>query len=114
MNAPAPDVVVLDLGLPDLDGADVPKMIGSITDVPVIIATARDDEDTIVRALDLGADEYVVKPFSGEQLDARIRAVLRRGRMKAPKVVTLGDLRVDVGAHEATARPLHIRCTAGA
>jgi DNA-binding response OmpR family regulator len=111
LNAAAPDVVVLDLGLPDLDGTDVLKMIRSITDVPVIIATARDDEDTIVRALDLGADEYVVKPFSGEQLDARIRAVLRRGRIKAPKVVTIGDLRVDMGAHEATldGRTLELR-----
>ncbi len=111
LNAAAPDVVVLDLGLPDLDGTDVLKMIRSISDVPVIIATARDDEETIVRALDLGADEYVVKPFSGEQLDARIRAVLRRGRMKAPSVVTLGDLRVDISAHEATidGRPLELR-----
>lgn len=111
LNASAPDVVVLDLEPQDLDGTDFLKMIRSITDVPVIIATARDDEQMIARALDLRADEYVVKPFSGEQLDARIRAVLRRGRMKAPKVVTLGDLRVDFGAHEATldGRTLELR-----
>lgn len=111
LNASAPDVVVLDLEPLDLDGTHVLKMIQSITDVLVIIATARDDEQMIVRALDLRAGEYVVKPFSGEQLDARIRAVLRRGRMKAPKVVTLGDLRVDIGAHEATldGRTLELR-----
>ncbi|MDH3260189.1 MAG: response regulator transcription factor [Acidimicrobiia bacterium] len=74
-----PDVVVLDLGLPDVDGREVLKMIRAVSAVPVIVATARDDETEIVRVLDAGADDYVVKPFSAEQLEARIRAVLRRG-----------------------------------
>jgi DNA-binding NarL/FixJ family response regulator len=95
-------VVVLDLGLPDIDGVDMLKMIRSISDVPVIVVAARDDEPTIVRALDLGADEYVTKPFSGDQLDARIRAVLSRGRARAPDAVTVGALTVDLAAHEAT------------
>ncbi len=73
-----PDVVVLDLGLPDLDGTDVLRMIRSVSSVPVIVATARDDETVIVRVLDAGADDYVVKPYSASQLDARVRAVLRR------------------------------------
>ena len=76
----SPDVVVLDLGLPDVDGNQVLGMIRGISAVPVIVATARDDEDEMVRVLDLGADDYVVKPFSAEQLEARLRAVLRRGR----------------------------------
>jgi DNA-binding response OmpR family regulator len=73
-----PDVVVLDLGLPDIDGADVLRMLRGVSAVPVIVATARDDEAEIVRLLDGGADDYVVKPYTAAQLEARIRAVLRR------------------------------------
>ena len=73
-----PDLVVLDLGLPDLDGASLLRMLRSVSAVPVIVATARDDDRAVVAALDAGADDYVVKPFSADQLDARIRAVLRR------------------------------------
>ncbi|MDE0805587.1 MAG: response regulator transcription factor [Acidimicrobiales bacterium] len=74
----SPTLVVLDLGLPDMDGGDVLRMLRGITDIPVIIATARDDEREMVRLLDAGADDYVVKPYSTEQLAARIRAVVRR------------------------------------
>ena len=73
-----PDVVLLDLGLPDVDGADVLSMLRAVSDVPVIVATARDDEAEMVRVLDIGADDYVIKPFTAAQLNARIRAVLRR------------------------------------
>jgi DNA-binding response OmpR family regulator len=99
-----PDVVVLDLGLPDVDGLEVLRMIRAVRDVPVIVATARDDEAEIVRALDDGADEYIVKPFSADQLDARIRAVLRRGRgaLLRAEVTVVGDLRIDAGSREAT------------
>ncbi|MYR35766.1 response regulator [Streptomyces sp. SID4944] len=72
------DVVILDLGLPDLDGTKALKMLRGIADVPVIIATARDDEAGIVRLLNDGADDYLTKPFSAEHLTARIAAVLRR------------------------------------
>jgi DNA-binding response OmpR family regulator len=88
-----PEVVVLDLGLPDLDGADVLQMLRSVSEVPVIVATARDDEAEIVRLLDQGADDYVVKPYSAAQLEARIRAVLRRGADAGPD----GDDRRQVG-----------------
>src|SRR5256885_4261261 len=74
------DLVVLDLGLPDLDGGEALKMLRGITDVPVIIATARDDEAEIVRLLNDGADDYLTKPFSVEHLSARMAAVLRRSR----------------------------------
>jgi DNA-binding response OmpR family regulator len=74
-----PDVVVLDLGLPDLDGRDVLRMLRGVSAVPVIVATARDDEGEIVALLDAGADDYVVKPYATAQIEARIRAVLRRG-----------------------------------
>jgi DNA-binding response OmpR family regulator len=95
----APDVVVLDLGLPDLDGSDVLRMIRSVSDVPVIIATARDDENEIIRLLDAGADEYVVKPYSGAQLEARIRALLRRVEAGGSKQrLEVGGLRIDMRA----------------
>lgn len=77
------DVVILDLGLPDLDGSEALKMLRGITDVPVIIATARDDEAEIVRLLNDGADDYLTKPFSVEHLSARMAAVLRRARAAA-------------------------------
>ena len=97
------DVVILDLGLPDLDGRELLKMLRAVTSVPVIVATARDDEDEIVRTLDSGADEYVVKPFSVGQLDARIRALLRRFAAEPNEsVITMGDLVIDSGARSAS------------
>lgn len=99
------DVVVLDLGLPDLDGSELLRMIRATSQVPVIVATARDDEDEIVRVLDAGADDYVVKPYTAAQLEARIRAVLRRiGAGGADRTIVVGDLSVDAAAREATLR----------
>jgi DNA-binding response OmpR family regulator len=103
--AETPDLVVLDLGLPDLDGADALRMLRGITDVPIIIATARDDEQSIVRLLRAGADDYMVKPFTGAHLDARITTVLRRtgraSRTQQAAVHEVGGLRVDVGERTA-------------
>jgi DNA-binding response OmpR family regulator len=92
-----PDLVILDLGLPDLDGGAMLRMLRGVSDVPVIIATARDDENEIVRILGAGADDYVVKPFTAKQLDARIQAVLRRAGANAPAdpTVVVGPLRID-------------------
>ncbi|MEV0405407.1 response regulator transcription factor [Actinoallomurus sp. NPDC050550] len=99
-----PDLVVLDLGLPDLDGCEVLRMLRAVSSVPVIVATARDDEREMVRVLDAGADDYVVKPFGAGQLDARIRAVLRRGEEGTPAdaSVRVGGLRMNPRAREAT------------
>ena len=95
------DVVVLDLGLPDLDGAEALRMIRSVADVPVVVATARDDETEIVRLLDAGADDYVVKPYSAEHLEARLRAVLRRsGSEPQQRTITVGEIAVDLDAQE--------------
>src|SRR5690349_3566544 len=96
------DVVVLDLGLPDMDGHALLKMLRAISSVPIIITTARDDETEIVRNLDSGADDYMVKPFSAVQLDARIRAVMRRarpGQQDAP--ILIGELEIDSRLHRA-------------
>ncbi|MCW2500921.1 MAG: two component transcriptional regulator, winged helix family [Frankiales bacterium] len=97
-----PDLVVLDLGLPDMDGCTVLSMLRAVSQVPVIVATARDDEREVVRALDAGADDYVVKPFAADHLEARIRAVLRRGGASEPATVEVGALRIDSGAREVT------------
>jgi two-component system, OmpR family, KDP operon response regulator KdpE len=105
------DVIVLDLGLPDVDGQDALKMLRGVTNAPVIVATARDDEREIVRALDAGADEYIVKPFSAAQLDARIRAILRRTNTgSAADKVVVGGLVIDHARRAATldGRPLEL------
>jgi two-component system, OmpR family, KDP operon response regulator KdpE len=107
-----PDLVILDLGLPDLDGYEALRMLRAISKVPVVVATARDDEADIVKVLDAGADDYLVKPFGVSQIEARVRAVLRRvadeGRRSDP--VLVGGLRLDGEAHEATleGRPLDL------
>src|SRR4051812_35892679 len=87
-----PDLVVLDLGLPDLDGAELLRMLRAVSSGPVIGATARDDDGSIVSALDAGADDYGLKPFQAGQLEARIRAGLRRtaGGEAGPAPVTVG------------------------
>lgn len=101
--ADPPDALVLDLGLPDVDGTDLLRMIRTGHDLPIVVATARDDEADIVAVLDAGADDYVVKPFSAEHLAARLRAVLRRveGGTEAP-TVSVGGLVVDGAGRVAT------------
>ena len=104
LKAP-PDAVLLDLGLPDLGGHEALRMIRSVSAVPVLVVTARDDEAEIVRALDAGADDYVIKPFGADQIEARIRAVLRRAEAGVPKAagpLEVGGLRLDARAHEVT------------
>ena len=97
-----PDVIVLDLGLPDLDGSQALKMIRAVTATPVIVATARDEEAEIIRLLNDGADDYLVKPFSCEHLAARISAQLRRaGSGSAAPVISVGGLRIDLARREA-------------
>ncbi|MEV7419580.1 response regulator transcription factor [Streptomyces sp. NPDC089919] len=106
------DAVVLDLGLPDLDGGDALRMIRGISGVPVVVATARDDEREIIKLLNAGADDYLVKPFSGGQLVARLSAVLRRSAPPAPAAgplpqadpagpLTVGELAIDPRARTA-------------
>ncbi len=94
--AQAPDVVLLDLGLPDLDGQSLLAMIRAVSTVPVIVVSARDEGPEIVKALDAGADDYLVKPYASDQLDARIRAVLRRVDAEIPVgPVIVGGLVID-------------------
>jgi DNA-binding response OmpR family regulator len=99
-----PALVLLDLGLPDGDGRDVCVSVRRDSDVPIIILTARGTETDRIIGLELGADDYVVKPFSGPELIARIRAVLRRTARRSAAsepVVRIGDLEVDIAARRA-------------
>ncbi|MFI5897667.1 response regulator transcription factor [Actinoplanes sp. NPDC051513] len=93
--AERPDLIVLDLGLPDLDGRELLRMLRAVSTVPVIVATARDEETSMVQLLDADADDYVVKPYTAAQLDARIRAVLRRVGSPAEPELVVGGLRID-------------------
>ncbi|GHG12967.1 response regulator transcription factor [Streptomyces zaomyceticus] len=99
------DVMVLDLGLPDLDGLEMLRMLRTVSDIPVVVATARRDEREIVRVLGSGADDYLVKPFSAEHLIARMTAVLRRAASGSgglfPDVVRVGGLVVDAARRRA-------------
>lgn len=98
-----PELIVLDLGLPDLDGGQALKMMRTVTTAPVIVATARDEEAEIIRLLNDGADDYVVKPFSCEHLAARIAALLRRASPgSAPlSVIAVAGLSIDQARREA-------------
>jgi DNA-binding response OmpR family regulator len=98
-----PDLVLLDLGLPDIDGYAALRMIRTVSRVPVIVATARDEEAEMIRLLDAGADDYVAKPFGAGQIDARIRAVLRRAAADASTdaTITIGGLVLRPDAYEA-------------
>lgn len=95
-----PDIVVLDLGLPDMDGKAVLTELRRSSSVPVVILSARDREAEKIEALDLGANDFVNKPFGVGELLARLRAALRHGRSEpdAP-VITLGDLEIDLARH---------------
>ena len=96
-----PDAVLLDLGLPDFDGLQILAMLRAVSNVPVIVITARDDDADMVRALDRGADDYIVKPFGIEQVDARLRAVLRRsGSGAAVGPLVVGGLTIDPRTRE--------------
>jgi len=98
-----PDVILLDVMLPDGDGRDLSRYIRKQSDVPIIMLTARSEEIDRVLGLELGADDYVVKPFSARELTARIRAILRRGRLGERRgVIEIGDLRLDPGSRTLT------------
>jgi two-component system KDP operon response regulator KdpE len=99
------DIVLLDVGLPGIDGYEVLRQIRAFSDVPVVMLTARDDAMDKVKGLELGADDYVTKPFNHLELMARVNAVLRRMEMPAPtsRVASFksGDLEIDFAKHEA-------------
>ncbi|HEU4527532.1 MAG TPA: response regulator transcription factor [Actinomycetota bacterium] len=107
-RAESPALVILDLMLPELSGLDVCRMIRAESDVPIIIVTAKDSEADKVTGLELGADDYVTKPFSVRELVSRVRANLRRSQPPAAapteEVLAVGPVRMDVARHEVTVR----------
>lgn len=123
--APPGDVVLLDLGLPDMDGYDVCRAIRAVSTVPIIVITARGEELDRVLGLELGADDYVVKPFGFRELVARMRAVMRRAAAAQPggvdvdandDVLVAGPLRIDRRTHRVTlddpdGRPIELALT---
>jgi two-component system, OmpR family, KDP operon response regulator KdpE len=107
-----PDVVILDLGLPDTDGLEVLKELRSRSSVPVLVLSVRDAEETIVQALDAGADDYLTKPFHTGELLARIRALLRhRASGQEDQTFTAGDLTVDLKARTVVVRGQPVKLT---
>ncbi len=102
--ADAPEIIVLDLGLPDMDGKDVIKALREWSEVPIIVLSARAREAEKIEALDLGADDYVNKPFGIGELLARLRAALRHRlrQQGATPVVKAGDLKIDIARHKVT------------
>jgi len=104
-RAQRPDLVVLDLGLPRLDGLEVAKTLRREGDVPIIMLTARIDEADRLAGLELGADDYITKPFSTRELIARIKAVLRRfERPSTPSVISFEEILIDAGAMQLKVR----------
>src|SRR5690606_12255162 len=108
------DLILLDLMLPGLDGLEVARRVRAESAVPIIMLTARDEEIDKLVGLGLGADDYVVKPYSPREVVARVKAVLRRasGAVQAPTTFTVGDLTVDLGAYEARCRDEAVSLTA--
>jgi DNA-binding response OmpR family regulator len=110
IRARRPDLVVLDIGLPGMSGLDVCRELRVASDVPVLFLTARDDEIDRILGLELGADDYVTKPFSPREVVARVKAILRRGRSAEPVVSehVFGSIHIDLARQEATVDGLDV------
>ncbi len=106
-------VVILDLGLPDMDGGEVCRQLRSWNNVPIIVLSARDQEMEKVRALDLGADDYLTKPFSTHELLARIRVALRHADLRQVSLaqIVVGDLQIDLARRHVTRGDEDVRLT---
>ena len=108
-----PDLLILDVMMPGVDGLDVVRVLRNESDLPVLMLTARSTEDDLLHGLDLGADDYVTKPYSPRELMARVRTLLRRvQRTGGTTDLTLGDLRVDPERYEVRVRGELVECTA--
>jgi DNA-binding response OmpR family regulator len=106
-----PDLVILDLGLPRMDGIEVAKRLRESDDVPILVLTARDTLDARVEGLDAGADDYLVKPFERQELLARLRALLRRRPPRGQAALSVADLRLNPDTHEVTRSGRRIELT---
>jgi two-component system alkaline phosphatase synthesis response regulator PhoP len=100
-----PDLVILDLGLPQMDGLDVTRQLRQVSNVPLIMLTARTEESDKITGLELGADDYITKPFSPKEVVTRVRVVLRRaeGAAAVPEILHAADLTLDMGRMQVSA-----------
>jgi two-component system KDP operon response regulator KdpE len=97
-----PDLVLTDLQMPDVDGLELCRRLRPLSDVPIVILSVRNQENSIVEALDAGADDYITKPFGTNELLARIRSSLRRAPERTSETIEAGDFHIDISAHEAS------------
>jgi len=109
-----PDLLITDLAMPNMDGLELTRQIRGISQVPIIVLSAKDEEKTKIEALDLGADDFVTKPFGIDELLARVRASLRRAKTVARDESTLleeGDFRIDLDAHKVSVKTREVHLT---
>ncbi|MDD5095725.1 MAG: response regulator transcription factor [Dehalococcoidia bacterium] len=115
METEFPDIIILDIGLPDIDGFEVCRRIRRFSDAPIVMLTARDHEYDKVKGLELGADDYITKPFSHVELLARAKSVLRRSTMptldKGEDPLTVGNVAIDFNTHEVLSDGAEVRLT---
>ena len=118
ISSHCPDLIILDLGLPDMDGMDILRQLRSWSSLPVVVVSARSHERDKVNALDLGADDYLTKPFGTDELLARVRTAIRHTRTTSGNnevaqrgTYTVGDLVVDFNKHQALIRGENVRLT---
>lgn len=109
MSAPPYDVIILDLGLPDIDGKEVIERVRRVANVPIVVLSARDAEQEKIDALDLGANDFVNKPFAMGELMARLRAAMRQGRAPARNVETVGHLEINFADRRVRVRGREVR-----
>jgi len=107
-----PDLLLLDVMMPKVDGLDVARVLRAESDLPMLMLTARSTEDDLLLGLDLGADDYMTKPYSPRELMARVRTLLRRVRRVQNSAVTIGDLAIDADRHELRVGDAVVECTA--
>lgn len=106
-----PDLVLTDLQMPNMDGLELCRRLRKLSEVPIVVLSVRNEEDTIVEALDAGADDYVTKPFGTNELLARIRSSLRRAPERAADMIDVGPFHIDIAAHNAILDGRELRLT---
>ena len=111
LGSHSPDLLILDLMLPDLDGLSLLRELRGWSDIPVIVLSARGEEATKIEALDLGADDYLTKPFGIGELLARVRALLRRGKESPIPVLELGEITIELANHRVTRNGKEVHLT---
>jgi two-component system, OmpR family, KDP operon response regulator KdpE len=106
-----PDLIITDLSMPQMDGLELCRRVRLSTRIPIIVLSVRGEERTKVQALDVGADDYVTKPFGIEELLARVRANLRRATTEEVSLIEIGDFKIDLAAHRVTVRGREVHLT---